>query len=101
MAGSFPYPRPVAGLARISLPRFILLATSVFLFLGLGSLLAWLCTGRVECVRTFFVGPGALYLIFLAALEFSLCRMVLRQFADGESLRPAWFLIALSGGCHL
>jgi hypothetical protein len=93
--------RPAAGLARISLPRFIILATSVCLFVGLGSLLAWLKTGRVECARAFFVGPGALYLVFLGALEFSLCRIVVRQFSEGESLRPAWFLIMLSAGCHL
>ena len=27
--------------------------------------------------------------------------MVLRQFSEGEPLRPAWFLIMLAGGCHL
>jgi hypothetical protein len=77
-----------------------MLATSIFLFVGLGALVAWQITGRVECVRVFFRGPGALYLVFLAALEFSLARMVVRQFAEGEPLQPAWFLIMLSAGCH-
>jgi len=92
---------PAANQSRVSLPRFIVLAASVFLFLGLGSLLAWLYTAEVECARTFFHGPGALYLVLLAALEFPLCRIVVRQFSEGEALRPAWFLIMLSAGCHL
>src|SRR5438132_14288164 len=95
-------PEPAARAQfRISLPRFIVLATTVFLLLGLGSLLAWLKTGEVECARAFFLGPGALFLVLLAALEFSLCRIVVRQFGEGEPLRPAWFLIMLAGGCHL
>jgi hypothetical protein len=101
MSPSFAPARPTAALNRMSLPRFIILATSVFLFTGLGSLLAWLRTGQVECAATFFRGPGALYLVFLAALQFSLCRIAVRQFSIGEALRPAWFLLMLSGGCHL
>jgi hypothetical protein len=101
MTASVPYARPAAGLVRMSLTRFILLATSVFLFVGLGSLLAWLYTDRVECLRTFFRGPGAIYLVFLAALAFSLCRLVVRQFSAGEPLRPAWFLLMAAGACQL
>jgi hypothetical protein len=92
--------RATAG-SRISLPHFVLLATSIFLVVGLGALMAWLVTGRAECVRAFLQGPGAIYLVFLAALEFSLARMVVRQFSEGEPLRLAWFLIMLSGGCHM
>lgn len=86
---------------RVSLPGFILLTTSVFLFVGLGALVAGEITGRTECVRIFFHGTGALLLIALATFEISLARMVLRQFSEGEPLRPAWFLIMLAGGCHL
>src|SRR6476469_9675964 len=86
---------------RISLPQFVLLATSIFLVMGFGALMAWQVTGRVECVHAFFLGPGAMYLVFLAVLEFSLGRMVVRQFSEGEPLQPAWFLIMLSGGCHM
>jgi len=86
---------------RVSLPRFIMLAASIFLFVGLGALAAEQITGRAECVRTFFRGPGAFCLVFLATLEFSLARLVVRQFAEGEPLQPAWFLIMLSGGCHM
>jgi hypothetical protein len=85
----------------MSLTRFILLATSVFLLVGLGSLLAWLYTDRVECLRTFFRGPGALFLVFVAALGLSLCRLVVRQFSAGEPLRPAWFLLMAAGACQL
>jgi hypothetical protein len=86
---------------RVSLPRFVILATSIFLFVGLGSLLAWAGTGRMECARAFFRGPGAAYLVFLTLIEFSLCRMALRQFLEGEPLRPAWFLLTLSSGCNI
>jgi hypothetical protein len=86
---------------RMSLPRFVMLATSIFLVMGFGALMAWQVTGRVECMRAFFHGPGAMYLVFLAALEFSLGRMVVRQFSEGEPLQPAWFLIMLSGGCQM
>ena len=85
----------------MSLPRFILLATSIFLVVGLGALVAWQVTGRVECVRAFFGGSGAIYLVFLAAMEFSLGRLVVRQFSEDEPLQPAWFLIMVAGGCHL
>ena len=93
--------RTSAASGRMLLPRFILLATAVFLFTGLGALVAWLRTGHVECAATFFRGPGALYLVLLAVLGFSLCRIVVHQFAPGEPLRPAWFLVLLSAGCHL
>jgi hypothetical protein len=93
--------RPTTATVRMSLPRFILLATSVFLFLGLGALVAWQVTGRMESVRIFFRGSGAMYLVFLAVIEFSLGRLVVRQFSEGEPLQPAWFLIMMSGGCHL
>jgi len=86
---------------RVSLPRFILLATSVFLLVGLGALVAAEVTGRAGCVDIFFRGPGAVLLVMLAFFEFSLARMVVRQFSNGEPLQPAWFLIMLSGGCHL
>jgi hypothetical protein len=86
---------------RVSLPRFLLLATSVFLFVGLGALAAWEITGRAECVSAYFHGPGALCLVTLAFFEFSLARLVVRQFSPGETLHPAWFLIMVSAGCHL
>src|SRR4051812_12470922 len=93
--------RTTSGTVRMSLPRFILLATSIFLFVGLGALVAWQVTGRMESVRIFFRGSGAMYLVFLAVIEFSLGRLVVRQFSEGEPLQPAWFLIMMSGGCHL
>jgi hypothetical protein len=96
-----PQSHTTAGLVRMSLPRFIQLATSIFLVVGLGSLIAWQVTGKVECVRAFFDGSGAIYLVFLAALEFSLGRLVVRQFSADEPLQPAWFLIMVAGGCHL
>jgi hypothetical protein len=101
MDTSLAHARPAVGLDRISLPRFVLLATAVFLFTGFGSLLAWLSTGKAECATTFFTGPGTLYLLFLTGFEFSLCRIVVRQFKPGEPLRPTWFLMMVSAGCHV
>ena len=67
----------------------------------MGALAAWEITGRAECVSAYFHGPGTVCLIALAFFEFSLARLVVRQFAPGEALRPAWFLIMVSAGCHL
>src|ERR1051326_9033757 len=101
MDTSLAHAHPAAGLDRLSLPRFVLLATAVFLFTGVGSLLAWLGTGNAQCATAFFAGPGTLYLLFLTIFEFSLCRIVLRQFKPGEPLRPTWFLMMVSAGCHV
>src|SRR6478672_11992442 len=90
-----------AGPAGMSLPRFILLATAIFLFVGLGATLAARLTGRSECVDAFFTGSGALFQVALAFFQFALARMVLHQFSEGEPLQPAWFLIMLSSACHL
>ena len=87
--------------APVSLPVFILVATTIHVFAGLGALCAWHVTGKVDCVEIFFLGPGGFFLVALALFEFFLARMVMRQFSGGEPLQPAWFLIALSAGCHL
>src|ERR1044071_4522444 len=86
---------------RVSLPRFIMLAASIVLFVGLGALLAAQVTGRLECVEAFFHGSGALFLVTLACFQFSLARMAVRQFSEEEPLQPAWFLIMVASGCHL
>jgi len=67
----------------------------------LGALVAAQITGRAACLETFFHGPGAMFLVTLACFGFSLARMAVRQFSEGEPLQPAWFLIMLSGGCQL
>jgi hypothetical protein len=89
------------GSYRVSLPRFIILTTSVFLVVGLGAQMASAITGRTECLRSFLDGTGALLAVTLAVFEFSLARLVVRQFSEGEPLRPAWFLMMLAGGCQL
>ena len=90
-----------AGSLRVSLPRFIMLGTSIVLFVGLGALVAGKATGDGHCVEAFFRGSGALFLVALAIFQFSLSRMAARQFSEGEPLQPAWFLIMLAGCCRL
>ena len=96
-----PNARIPAGPLRVSLPRFIMLAASVALLVGLGALAASAVTGRGECAEIFFRGSGALFLAALALFQFCLARMVLRQFSEGEPLQPAWFLIMVAAGCRL
>ncbi len=86
---------------RVSLPGFVVLTAAIFLLVGLGAQAATAITGRSTCLQAFFEGSGALLLVMLATFEFSLARLVVRHFSDGEPLRPAWFLIMLAGGCHL
>jgi hypothetical protein len=86
---------------RVSLPRFVAVAASVFLFVGLGAFAASEITGRELCISAYFQGPATLWLVAMAFFEFALARIVLRQFSKGEPMQPAWFLIMLSAGCHL
>jgi hypothetical protein len=83
------------------LPRAIVIAAALLLCGGILSSVASWRTGDSFWVRTFFDYPGALFFVAAAALQAWLSFRCWRQFSAGDLLRPAWFLIGLSGVAQL
>ena len=84
-----------------SVSSAILLASGVFLALGIVADAAWLLTGNRAWVEVVFRVPGALLMALLALTELWLSVRVLRQYSPGEPMRTAWWPIAFSAGCDL
>lgn len=78
----------------------ILVASSIFLSLGIVALVAWGATGNVAWVVDFFRIPGALLLSWLAFVEFWLALRVQRHFLPGEPLHRAWLWICAAALAH-
>ena len=76
----------------------ILLVTCSYLAVGLAVFAVWLIAGNDAWIEDFFRIPGALLLIWLAAVSMLLSVRVCRGFFPGEPMRGAWQLIALSAG---
>jgi hypothetical protein len=79
----------------------ILLVTGSYLAVGLAVFAAWLIGGHDAWIEDFFRTPGALLLVWLAALGTLFSVRVCRGFSPGEPMREAWQLIALSAGSGL
>ena len=79
----------------------VLLILCGYLALGVLSFVAWRVTDDAGWVVEFLHAPAALLTIGLAIVELWLSVRVTRHFAPGESMRPAWMLIAASAGCDL
>jgi hypothetical protein len=99
-----PAPSDQSRVARIVDPPpgcagVIIAASGAFFVAGLGALAAWRITGEAAWIEQFFRLPGAMLMIWLAALELFLAVHCVRHFARGELMRSAWTLIALSAAC--
>jgi hypothetical protein len=84
-----------------SIPRLIIGSAGVVLIVGPAACVAWWQTGDAVWVRTFFSYAGALFLVGCSGIGTALSYVISRQFSKGEPLRPAWFLIFLSGVCQV
>src|SRR4051794_14740402 len=71
------------------------------LVVGIGALAAWRATGNDAWIREFFQVPGALLMLWLAAVELWLAAAARAEFARGEVLRTSWTLISLSAAADL
>jgi hypothetical protein len=91
--GRFPFSLP-------ALSSFVLFATSAHLTLALATHCLWLLRGNQAIFRYYFGYEDPLFLVFCTTLEFFWARLAWRQFAAGQPLRRAWFLIMLSAFCH-
>ena len=74
MDGPAAHARPADGIIRMSLPRFIILATSVFLFVGLGSLVN-VAKGNFDTELMFV---GLVWLVLLGLLYYAAATLVYR-----------------------
>jgi hypothetical protein len=97
-----PVPTLSASPSRLeTIPRLILWSTAVVLLAGPAACLAWWQTGDDVWIRGFFSYAGALFLIACSVTGAGVSYVIWRQFSQGELLRPAWFLIFLSGVCQV
>jgi len=81
--------------------RLILLTTFGYLPAGLVVFAVWRTTGNDAWIEIFFQIPGALLLVWLAAVGLLFSVRVTLGFFPGEPMRSAWQLIALSAGSEL
>ena len=81
--------------------RLILLTTFGYLPAGLVVFAVWRMTGNDAWIEIFFQIPGALLLVWLAAVGLLFSVRVTLGFFPGEPMRGAWQLIALSAGSEL
>lgn len=83
-----------------SIPRLVIALTAVHMIIGVAAAIAWQLTGDLAFVDGFFHYQGALFLVTASVAELCLSWYCCRQFAHGEGLRLAWFLITLSAAAH-
>lgn len=87
--------------APVGCTSIILAVTAGYLAIGLLVFAGWRITGNVAWVEDFFRLPGALLLVWLAAVELLFSLRVLYEFSPGQPLRKAWRLISFSAGFDL
>src|SRR5260370_28372612 len=88
--------RPAFGCSAL-----IVLVTASYLAVGLVVFAVWQITGNNAWIEEFFRVPGALLLVWLAAVGLLFSLRVYPGFLPGEPMRRAWQLIALSAGREL
>jgi hypothetical protein len=86
------------GPRRLLTPHAIMGLTGALLAAGLAVWLWWLYTDDVTPLLTYFLIPGAGFLVFAAVAETSLAARAMRAFGAGEPMRSVWSLIAVGGG---
>ncbi len=79
-----------------AVPRIVLWSTALLLLAGVAAFNAWWRTGNPLWIRAYFYYPGALFFLGSSALAGWCAYLCWREFAPGDLLRPAWFLIVLS-----
>jgi hypothetical protein len=77
------------------------LVTASYLVVGLVVLGVWQIAGNNAWIEEFFRVPGALLLVWLAAVGLLFSLRVYPGFLPAEPMRRAWRLIALSAGSEL
>ena len=77
------------------------LVAASYLVVGLVVFVVWQIAGNNAWIEEFFRVPGALLLVWLAAVGLLFSVRVYRGFFPGEPMRRAWQLIALSAGSEL
>jgi len=75
--------------------------TAGFTAVGLVVFAVWRVTGNDAWIEGFFQVPGALLLVWLAAVGLLFNVRVCRRFFPGEPMRGAWQLVALSAASGL
>lgn len=83
------------------LRRLIIWALFLILVIGLAAALLWWQTGNPKWVHAFFSYPGALFLVGCSCVQLWLSIQCRQNFSEGDLLRPAWLLIALSAAAQL
>ena len=86
---------------RPALSDFIILATSIHLSIGLAAHALWLLKRNEALFRYYFAYQDPLFLLALSVTELSLSYTAWKQFAPGQCLRRAWFLIMVSASCQV
>ena len=79
----------------------VVAVTAGYLAIGLLAFAGWRLTGNDAWVEDFFRLPGALLLVWLAAIEVLFSLRVSYEFSPGQPLHRAWRLIAFSAGFDL
>lgn len=79
----------------------ILLATAVYLVIGLLTYVAWQVSGNQAWIDEFFRVPGSLLTVSLSLIQLTYAIRVCGQFSFGEPLYLAWQLISASAACDL
>ena len=93
---SSPAVRPAFGCSTL-----IPLVTASYLIVGLVVFAVWQIAGNNAWIEEFFRVPGALLLVWLAAVGLLFSLRVHRGFLPGEPMRRGWQLIAFSAGSEL
>ncbi len=83
------------------MPRLVLWSTALLLVAGVGAFQAWWYTGNPFWIRAYFYYPGALFFLGCSSLGGWFAYRCWCEFAPGDLLRPAWFLITLSAVCQV
>ena len=85
----------------LAFSTLIPLVTASYLVVGLVVFVVWQIAGNNAWIEEFFRVPGALLLVWLAAVGFLFSVRVYSGFFPGEPMRRAWQLIALAAGSEL
>jgi hypothetical protein len=95
-------PRSHSSLFRTeTIPLWILSSTVALLLVGVAAFYAWWHSGNPLWIRAYFYYPGAFFFLACSVIEGWLAYLCWREFAPGDLLRPAWFLIALSAATQV
>ncbi len=87
--------------SRLPYSRLILAVGTLQIACGVVLHVMWVSTGNWAWLRYYFDYQGNIYFIALDVFQFWLCLVAWKQFRQKDSLRSAWFAIALAMGFEL